>query len=184
MALCLLDMNFLRKQNHMKKVLFFIMICCLLLFITACGKESLVLKTGDPAPDFSLVDLKGKTWVLSELRGQVVFINFWATWCPPCMEELPSMQKLYTILPKDKFKMLAILSQDKPVSAEFITGQKGITIPVLDDSQNTAGSKYDLTGLPETFIVGKQGIIREKVIGSRQWDKPGMVQMMMEYIEE
>jgi peroxiredoxin len=168
----------------MKKLLLLTLAICMLLFIFACGQEPNFLKVGDPAPDFSLVDRQGKTWTLSELKGQVVFINFWATWCPPCLEELPSMQKLYTTLPKENFKMLAVLNKDKPVLADFVVNQKGITIPVLDDAQNVVSLKYNLTGLPETFIVDKQGIIREKIIGAAQWDAPGAVQMMMKYINQ
>lgn len=168
----------------MKKLLFLILIFCMSLFIFACGQESAILKVNDPAPDFSLIDRQGKIWTLSELKGQVVFINFWATWCPPCLKELPSMQKLYTTLPKDSFKMLAILNKDKTTLADFVANQKGITIPILDDSQNVVGSKYFLTGLPETFIVDKQGIIRKKVIGGFQWDTPGSVQMIMRYINQ
>jgi len=156
---------------------------CLSLLVGACS-QSTGLKTGDAAPDFSLVDLQGKNWTLSELKGQVVFINFWATWCPPCLKELPSMQNLYESLPKDKFKMLAVLNSDKPAPAGFIAGQKGLTMPILDDSDNSAGSKYGLTGLPETFIVDKQGILREKFIGPEQWDGPEFVQMLMGYINQ
>ena len=168
----------------MKKLLRFTLITCLFLVIFACGQEPATVKVGDPAPDFSLVDLAGKTWVLSDLKGQVVFINFWATWCPPCMKELPSMQKLYKTLPGDKFKMLAILNNDKPAVANFIANQNGFTMPILDDSQRLTGSKYAITGLPETFIVDKQGIIREKVIGPAQWDSPGSVQMIWNLINQ
>ncbi len=168
----------------MKKKLSIIFIFCLSLVIFACGQGSGILKVGDPAPDFSLKDRQGKTWVLSQLKGQVVFINFWATWCPPCLEELPSMQKLYTTLPKENFKMLAILSKDKPALADFLADQKSLTMPILDDSQNQAGSKYSLTGLPETFIIDKQGILREKFKGPAQWHNPGYVQMIMKYINQ
>jgi peroxiredoxin len=168
----------------MKKSLHFTLIICLFLTIFACGQESATVKVGDPAPDFSLVDLAGKTWVLSELKGQVVFINFWATWCPPCMKELPSMQKLYKTLPGDKFKMLAVLNNDKPAVANFVANQNGFTMPILDDSQQLTGSKYAITGLPETFIVDKQGIIREKVIGPAQWDSPDSVQMILNLINQ
>ncbi len=68
--------------------------------------------------------------------------------------------------------------------ADFVANQKGITIPILDDAQNLVGSKYSLTGLPETFIIDKQGIIREKVIGAAQWDSPDSVQMIMKYINQ
>jgi len=100
------------------------------------------------------------------------------------MKELPSMQNLYTKIPKDKFKLLAILNNDKPVLAEFVANQKGLTFTILDDEQNIVGAKYFLTGLPETYIVDKQGVIREKVIGAAKWDSPGAVQMIMDYISE
>ncbi|MBU1343702.1 MAG: redoxin domain-containing protein [Proteobacteria bacterium] len=168
----------------MKKLLILMVIFCFSLFLSACKQEQATLKVGDAAPDFSLIDRQGKTWSLSELRGQVVFINFWATWCPPCLKELPSMQNLYTRIPKDKFKILAVLNKDKPALADFVANQKGLTFTILDDEQNVVGSKYFLTGLPETFIIDKQGIIREKVIGAAQWDSPNAVQMIMNYINQ
>jgi cytochrome c biogenesis protein CcmG/thiol:disulfide interchange protein DsbE len=168
----------------MKKTFLVMIVLFLLLFISACGYEPAILKVGQPAPDFSLVDRQGKTWTLFELKGQVVFINFWATWCPPCLTELPAMQKLYTALPTDKFKMLAILNKDKVSLADFVANQKGITIPILDDSQNIAGSNYFLTGLPESFIVDKQGILVEKFIGPAQWDAPQYFKMIMQYINQ
>ncbi len=168
----------------MKKFLLLFMVGCLSLFVFSCGQAPTVLKVGDPAPNFSLVDRQGKTWTLFELKGQVVFINFWATWCSPCLKELPSMQTLFTSLPNEKFKMLAVLNNDKPVMADFVAKQKRITIPILDDSQNFVGSQYDITGLPETFILDKQGIIREKIIGPAQWDAPGAIQMIMKYINQ
>ena len=110
----------------------------------------------NPPQIFTLVDRQGKSWTLSELKGQVVFINFWATWCPPCREEMPSMQKLYTRQPKDKFKMLAILNKDDPVLADAFAEKIIITMPILVDQNNAVGRKYGLTGLPETYIVDKQ----------------------------
>jgi len=168
----------------MKKLLILTVVFCFSLYLSGCKQEQVTLKVGDAAPDFSLIDRQGKTWSLSELKGQVVFINFWATWCPPCLKELPSMQNLYARIPKEKFKMLAILNKDKPALADFVANQKGLTFTILDDAQNVVGSKYFLTGLPETFIVDKQGTIREKVIGAAQWDTPGAVQMIMNYINQ
>ncbi len=168
----------------MKKLLILMVVFCFFLFFSACKQKPTTLKVGDAAPDFSLVDRQGKTWSLSELKGQVVFINFWATWCPPCLKELPSMQNLYTRIPKEKFKMLAILNKDKLASADFVANKKGLTFSILDDEQNVVGIKYFLTGLPETYIVDKQGIIREKIIGAAQWDTPGAVQMIMNYINQ
>lgn len=168
----------------MKKLSFIILFFCLFLFITACGQGPKVATVDKPAPDFSLVDLSGKTWTLSELKGQVVFVNFWATWCPPCREEMPSMQRLYSSLPKDKFKMLAILNKDKPEVARSFASKRGITMPILNDQDDNIGPRYGLTGLPETFIIDKHGILRKKFIGPANWDAPGFKQMLMGYINQ
>jgi len=160
------------------------LLCCLSLVITACGQGPKKVEIGEPAPDFTLVDLQGKKWTLSELKGQVVFVNFWATWCPPCREEMPSMQKLYNMLPKEKFKMLAILSGDDPALADSFAKKLDLTMPILNDQDNTVGAAYRLTGVPETFIIDKQGILREKFIGSAQWNAPVHVQMLMKYIDQ
>ncbi len=167
----------------MKKL--FILMFCLLLFLAACGQEQKKVATvGQPAPDFTLIDLQGKTWTLSELKGQVVFINFWATWCPPCREEMPSMQKLYTMLPKDNFKMLAILNNDSPALANLFALKLKVTIPILNDQVNKIGPIYGLTGLPETFVIDKHGVLREKFIGPAKWDSPEYVQMLTKYISQ
>lgn len=168
----------------MKKLPLSILILCLSMLIAACGEEPMVATVGNLAPDFTLEDRTGKDWTLSELKGQVVFINFWATWCAPCREEMPSMQRLYARLPKDKFKMLAILNRDAPSMADVFVQKTGSTMPVLDDQSNTVGSKYGLTGIPETYIIDKQGVLREKFIGPAQWDSPQFIQMLMTYINE
>ena len=85
------------------------------------------------------------------------------------------MQRLYTMLPQDKFKMLAILNKDDPALADNFALKFGITMPILDDQDNQIGSAYGLTGLPETFIVDKQGVLREKYIGPAKWDSPGLL---------
>ena len=167
----------------MRKIAVLILAGCLVLFITACG-ESPVASIGKPAPDFDTVDLKGKVWSLSKLKGKVVFVNFWATWCAPCREEMPSMQRLYEMMPKDKFEMIALFNNDKKTVAKDFAAKLGLTMPILSDEYNFAGTKYGLTGLPETFIVDKQGIIREKFIGPAKWDSPENIQMLTKYINE
>ena len=167
----------------MKKIAALILAVCLVLSITACG-ESPVASIGKPAPDFDTVDLKGKVWSLSKLKGKVVFVNFWATWCAPCREEMPSMQRLYEKMPKDKFEMIALFNNDKKTVAKNFVAKLGLTMPILSDEYNFAGTKYGLTGLPETFIVDKQGVIREKFIGPAKWDSPENIQMLMKYINE
>ena len=94
------------------------------------------------------------------------------------------MQELYSTLPKDKFKMLAILHKDDPKRADILATKFGITMPILDDQNNIVGSNYGLTGVPETYIVDKQGILREKYIGPAQWNSPAVIQMLTAYINQ
>lgn len=168
----------------MNKFLLILISFCLSAILAGCGQGPKVATVGQPAPDFTLVDLQGKTWTLSQLKGQVVFINFWATWCPPCREEMPSMQRLNTMIPKDRFKMLTILNKDTPEAAKLFAKKLNLSIPILLDQDNVAGAEYGLTGVPETYIVDKQGILREKVIGPAEWDSPRAQQMIMYYIKQ
>jgi peroxiredoxin len=172
-------------QSIMKKVIFYApLIIYSLLILVACGPDAKVVKIGDAAPDFNLVDRQGKTWTLSELRGQVVFVNFWATWCPPCREEMPSMQRLYDMMPKDKFKMLAILNNDDPALADSFATKLGLNMPILNDQANIVGPTYGLTGMPETFIINKKGRIVRKFIGAEQWDENRFIEMLQIFLDQ
>ena len=159
-------------------------ICLTLLLLVACEQRPKMAEVGKPAPDFTLLDRKGKTWNLAELKGQVVFVNFWATWCLPCINEMPSMQKLYSSMPANRFKMLAVLYNDKPAVADAVVAKQKYTFPILTDPENRAGKAYGLTGVPETYIIDKQGVLREKFLGPVQWDSPMVRQMLLKYIAQ
>lgn len=123
------------------------------------------------APEFSLSDPSGKTYTLSELKGSVVFINFWATWCPPCIEEMPSIQNLYNGFKDYKgFRMVTILYKDDYNKAMAYLKQNNYTLPVLIDRDGKSAKAYGVTGVPETYIVDKSGVLREKVIGPADWN--------------
>jgi len=168
----------------MKKLSLLLILLCAALFFSGCDRPPKVAEIGKKVPDFSLVDRKGKTWTLSDLRGKVVFINIWATWCPPCREEMPAIQRLYTIMPEESFQMLTVLNRDDPKNADRLAAIVGLTLPILDDQNDQVGPKFGITGVPETFIVDKQGVLREKVIGGAQWDAPVFQQMLMKYINQ
>lgn len=172
------------------KSISWICLCLIITFtglITSCekkpGQQLQKATIGQPAPDFSLTDTKGKVWTLSDLRGKVVFVNFWATWCPPCREEMPSMQALYSSMPNEKFEMLAILNNDDPLLAETLVARIGGTFPVLNDPDSSIATAYGLTGVPETFIIDTNGILREKFIGPRPWDSPEAKKMLNQYLQ-
>lgn len=157
-----------------------------LLLLTSCntgGQRSLTVATvGQPAPDFALTDLNGRQWQLSELRGKVVFINFWATWCPPCIKELPSMDSLNKRMAGKPFQMLTILFNDQAQLAQSLVNKAGYKFPVLIDPSSETGNQYGLTGVPETYIVDPQGILQEKFIGPAKWDSPEALQLIQQYL--
>jgi len=135
---------------------------------------------GTYAPDFTLKDLNGKEYTLSSLRGKVVFVNFWATWCKSCKEEMPSMQLLYTYLKERNmpFEMLAI-SMDRVTTQKDIdpfARSLGLTFPILLDPWGKTDGRYKLTGVPETYIIDQEGRVAEKIIGPRDWTTVAAVQ--------
>jgi peroxiredoxin len=130
-------------------------------------------KVGKVAPDFSLVDLNDKEVRLSDLRGKVVFLNFWATWCKPCKEEMPSMEILHRNFEKDGLVVLAV-SIDRVTTTKDIPPfikSMNLSFPVLIDSWGKTDMPYKRMGVPETFIIDQQGVIREIVIGPRDWTR-------------
>ncbi len=92
------------------------------------------------------------------------------------------MQRLYRSLPTNKFKMLAILSNDDPMLADRLAAKLGATFPILVDPQGKVARSYGVTGIPETFIVDKKGVLRQKYLGAVQWDTPQVSQMLMSYL--
>jgi peroxiredoxin len=134
------------------------------------------LGKGMSAPNFTLPDLGGKMVSLADYRGKVILLNIWATWCPPCVEEMPSMEKLYRELKDEGFEILAI-SVDvsgAEVVIPFMKKHK-LTFPALTDTNGAIKRLYQTTGVPESFIIDKDGIIAEKVIGPMDWASPEII---------
>ena len=160
--------------------LFFI--ACLLLSLSACSKvdtqkTGVVAKEKSPAPDVSVVSIaNGSTLKLSELKGKVVLLNFWATWCPPCREEIPSMMKLNSFMTGKPFQMVAISIDEggKSVIESFFK-ETGFSLPTYLDESGTSSKSYGITGVPESFIIDKQGVLVKKIIGGLAWDSPETV---------
>ncbi|HJQ84570.1 MAG TPA: TlpA disulfide reductase family protein [Candidatus Binatia bacterium] len=125
------------------------------------------------APDFAVSDLEGRTVRLSALRGKVVVLNLWTTWCPPCLEEMPSMERLWTTLGGDDFALLAV-SQDEDGrrAVESFVARTRVTFPVYLDPEHQVGDRYGVWGYPETFVIDRNGFIVERVIGPRDWSTP------------
>ncbi|ACH40405.1 apocytochrome c disulfide reductase lipoprotein ResA [Citrifermentans bemidjiense Bem] len=159
----------------MKRILA-VLLLLLAVMASGCSKKEVPAQEGAAAPDFTLSDLSGKQVQLSSLKGKVVLVNFWATWCPPCREEIPSMVKLNQIMQGKNFQMLAISIDEggKQAVQEFFR-QNGVTLPALLDTDGSVSRRYGTTGVPETFIVDGKGMIRKKVIGGVEWSSPEVV---------
>ncbi|MGE3537691.1 MAG: TlpA disulfide reductase family protein [Candidatus Tectimicrobiota bacterium] len=133
-------------------------------------------RVGKPLADFTLPDLQGRPVQLAALRGKVVFVNIWATWCPPCIEEMPTIQQLYERLHPQGLEVLAV-SLDAlglQVVGPFMQSRR-LTFPALLDVKSTLQRLYRTTGVPESFLLDRQGLLVEKVVGPRDWVHPQML---------
>lgn len=142
-------------------------------------------RAGFPAPDFTLRDLTGKPYRLGDLRGRIVFLNVWATWCPPCREEMPAMERLYQRLRHTDFVMLAV-SEDEggaAVVGPFVE-EAGITFPVLLDPEGIVPRRYGVTGFPETFVIDRNGFVIRHVIGPEDWDSDAVSAFFLGLLRE
>lgn len=142
------------------------------------------IKGNKKTPDFSLKDLNGKEVEIRQFKGNVVFLNFWATWCGPCKEEMPGMEVLHKQFKEKNFVLLTI-SVDyegiKPVR-EFMSKQQ-YTFPVLLDPQGETLDLFEVKGIPTTFLIDKKGKMVGKAIGPRDWKSPevfSLVGLLME----
>jgi peroxiredoxin len=125
------------------------------------------------APDFTLPDVDGRPVRLRELRGKLVFLNFWATWCPPCRLEMPSMERLYQTFKETAFAMLAVSIDRQGVEAvkPFML-ELQLTFPALLDEKSAVARQYGLRGLPTTYLIDPEGRLIGAAVGGRDWDRP------------
>jgi peroxiredoxin len=136
------------------------------------------------APDFVLNDLTGKRVILAEQRGKVVFLNFWATWCSPCVQEMPTMEKLHRNLGKDGLVVLAINLQETPEQVKEFFGEHNLTFTALLDRDGKVFELYQAWALPMSAIVNKRGELVGKVMGYRDWHGEEARQLFRELLAE
>lgn len=140
---------------------------------------------GYPAPGFSLQDLSGKTHNLSDYKGKVVLVNVWATWCMPCLVEMPAMESLYGKLKGEKFAMLAVsVDEGGSKAVRRFVEQANLSFPILLSPDGSFLSLYMTRSIPTTFIINKSGIIESRVPGAREWNSPEVIQILQELINK
>ena len=116
--------------------------------------------------NFTLTDLSGKNWTLKDLRGKVVLLNFWATWCPPCRKEMPDLEALYRRFEPQGLVILGVSDEDTDKAKPFIE-QQGITYPVLLDPGRKVNELFQIQGIPKTFVYDRDGKIVAQSIDMR-----------------
>lgn len=134
-------------------------------------------EVGHRAPDFALLDTNPKLIRFSDYRGKVVLLNFWATWCPPCRREMPTMEKVYQEYRRRGLEVLAVsldTGHEAVVAvqvADFMKELK-LTFPALLDPKMEVARRYRVVGIPITFLIDRRGVIRVKEVGFRDWTDP------------
>lgn len=174
----------------MKKVLLVLAVISLFC-IAACNRKEVgpsakqaVPSENKAAPEVVVTALNGAPLKLSDLKGKVVMLNFWATWCPPCREEIPSLISLGTKMEGKPFQLVAVSIDEGGKSAiESFFHSSGFALPAYTDPENRAAKTYGITGVPETFIINKSGIIVKKVIGPLSWDSPEVISFLEELMK-
>ena len=132
------------------------------------------------APAFTLVDVDGAEAALSDHHGKVVMLNFWASWCPPCRREMPSMQRLFAKYAEQGFVVIAVNQwEDEDLVFEFVSRlEPEPSFPVLLDRDSKVAEQYGVKGLPTTFLIDREGNIRYRAMGGRDFDHPEIEQLI------
>ena len=140
--------------------------------------ENSSIRIGESAPEFIVCTADGKLIKLSDYRGKPAFVNFWASWCPACRVEMPSMEKIHQTY-RGRMYMLAVNVQDNEASARaFFSEEHNFSYTLLIDAYNNANDTYRVRGIPQTFLVSSDGIIQGIIIGARDWMSSGCVSLM------
>ncbi len=170
-------------------------ICYFLLVSVAIASDQTPAKLGHQinklsqpfnAPDFDLQNMDEDSFSLKDFQGKVLLINFWATWCPPCRHELPSMENLFQTMKDTEFKIIAINQLESPDHVFSYMGELGtdLNFPILFDLEGTVSKAYKVTGIPTTYLVDKLGKIRYRAVGGREFDHPGVEKIIRDLLAE
>ncbi len=173
------------KKNVLVVTLIAIVGLFLLFLFAKEGSRSIkIIHEGDLAPEFRLQALDGRVVSLADFRDKVVMVHFWATWCPPCVEEMPTLEQLYRLSGSTEFAILAVSVDEGGAGAvaEFMQ-RNGLSLPALLDPGRSVAGLYGTFKFPETYIVDRRGVVKHKVIGPRDWTSPANMNVIRGLIE-
>lgn len=185
-------MLFLLGFNMIKTLILILSSMLLIPFVssaTAVARDELIelglqpLKEGTEIVDFELQDLNGASRRLSDYKGKVVFLNFWATWCGPCRSEMPAMERLYRQLQDKGFEIVAVNLQENRKSVQRFVNDLGLSFPVFLDTDGRIGSMYGARSIPTTYIIDRSGSVIAGTIGTREWDSQQYIRFFEKLLE-
>jgi peroxiredoxin len=157
----------------------------LFLFGQNGGQRVRIVQEGDRAPEFQLPSLDGRTVNLSSYRGKVVMVHFWATWCPPCVEEIPTLERLHRAYFGRDLEILAVSVDEGGAGAVGQFMQKNrFALPVLLNSDQSVSRAYGTFKFPETYLVDREGVVRRKIIGAADWMSPAAQQVIQAMLDK
>ena len=181
-----------KEFNYPLAILIFVAVTVMIIILSLKLNDSsfeftnqVAIETGTAAPDFTFPGINGKKVSLSDYKGKVVLVNIWATWCRPCVDEMPSMEKLYRKFKEENFEILAVSIDETGLKAvaPFMEKHK-LTFSALIDPKGAIKSVYGITGVPESFIIDKQGQLIKKIVGPLDWATPKVFQFFNELIQK
>jgi len=152
-------------------------VVAILLTVSGCYSGSRPPRIGAPAPDFTVKD-SDRTVTLSQFKGQVVVLNFWATWCPPCIEEMPSLVRMQQFMKAKGVTVLAVsIDVDESNYRRFLRDHNVTLLSVRDPDQKSS-SLYGTSKYPETYVIDRAGVVRRKFIGAVDWTEPEVIDFL------
>jgi len=158
------------RPHHVTRVLLAVLIAAFIVSVVRHGSAGPVV--GEAPPDFQLMDLDGRTVQLSDYRGKVTVINFWATWCPPCVEEMPSLNQFQQAFSPKGVVVLAVSVDDDEAALRRFVRDHRLAMTVIRDPGRKVASLYQTYRYPETYILDRSGKLVKKIVGPADWNDP------------
>lgn len=172
-------------MSRLKPILFFAVVAAAALFFVLRKPASAEVNVGDIAPEFAIKDDMGKELKLSDYRGNVVFLNFWYTTCPPCVREMPDMELMNRVFKDRKFKMVPVsVDTNFDDVKKFYENYKLTSMPMYLDPGKQIANRYNVYKFPETYIIDGNGIVLKHYIGEKAWSSPTHMSTIEEFIKK
>ena len=163
------------SKTNVLKLLILGSIVAFTVFLAIQSRQSHPLEVGEAAPDFTLPGLNGQSISLRDFRRGVVVVNFWATWCPPCIEETPSLRKFADQVGSAGVTVIGVsVDQDAQALGRFVTSAQ-LTFPIARDPDQSVASRYGTFKFPESYIIDPEGRIARKIVGAIDWQDPRII---------